>query len=110
MKAVKPVLYIALLTAALSHSVTIQAGWGDFIKQQLDTLDTGSKGDSAVKAVLSNDEVIAGLKQALEKGTEYAVKYLGKTDGFFANPSVKIPMPEKLANAPKVGHLPADIG
>jgi hypothetical protein len=101
MKAVKPVLFIMLLTAALAHSVTIHASWGDFIKQQLDTLDTGSKGDSAVKSVLSNDEVIAGLKQALEKGTEYAVNHLGKTDGFFANQSVKIPMPEKLATVEK---------
>lgn len=101
MKAVKPVLFIMLLTAALAHSVTIHASWGDYIKQQLDTLDTGSKGDSAVKSVLSNDEVIAGLKQALEKGTEYAVNHLGKTDGFFANQSVKIPMPEKLATVEK---------
>jgi hypothetical protein len=100
-KAVKQVLYIALFTGVLCHSVTTQAGWGDFIKQQLDTLDTGSATDSTVKSVLSNDEMIAGLKQALEKGTEYAVKYLGKTDGFFANPSVKIPMPEKLATVEK---------
>ena len=77
-------------------SFTAQAGWQDFLNKQLESLGGDSTGSSAVQSVLTNDEVIAGLKQALEKGTEYAVDHLGKTDGFFANQAVKIPMPEKL--------------
>ena len=78
-------------------SFSLHAGWGDFFKEQVNKWsgdeDTTSK---VVKTALSNDEVVAGLKQALEKGADYAVTYLGKEDGFFANQSVKIPMPEKL--------------
>ena len=72
------------------------AGWKDFLKEQVDAYSGGDKGSPTVASVLSNDDVVAGLKQALEKGTEYAVSALGKSDGFLANQAVKIPMPEKL--------------
>ena len=77
------------------------AAWDDFLKQQLDTFSGGGADQQAVTTALTNDEMIAGLKQALEKGAEYAVDYLGKTDGFFANQSVKIPMPEQLKTVEK---------
>jgi hypothetical protein len=37
-----------------------------------------------------------GLKQALQIGTENAVKLTGRTDGYFKNQAIKILMPEKL--------------
>lgn len=45
---------------------------------------------------LSNSDVTAGLKEALNKGTANAVSVLGKPDGFFANDRVKIPLPDSL--------------
>ena len=90
-------LLVGILLISSCFAVIAHAGWQDFINQQLDSFSGDSTTGSSVKSVLSNDEVIAGLRQALEKGSEYAVDQLGKTDGFFANQAVKIPMPEKLS-------------
>jgi hypothetical protein len=100
-KLIKSTLYLFLLISLPWIGAHAHAGWGDFLKQQLDAFGGDDASDSAAASVLTNDEVIAGLKQALEKGTEYAVNYLGKEDGFFGHPSVKIPMPEKLATVEK---------
>jgi hypothetical protein len=43
---------------------------------------------------LTNDEVIKGLREALTVGTNNATSMVSKTDGFFKNPSIKIPFPE----------------
>jgi hypothetical protein len=45
---------------------------------------------------ISNQEAIGGLKAALEKGSAVAVANLGRTDGYFGNDKVKIPLPESL--------------
>jgi len=49
------------------------------------------------KEVLKNEEIIQGLKQALEKGTEYAVSKLAVEDGFYTNDAFKIFLPEEAA-------------
>lgn len=51
---------------------------------------------------LSNQDAVAGLKAALEKGSGVAVATLGRTDGFFGNAQVKIPLPESLKTADKL--------
>ena len=48
---------------------------------------------------LTNADASAGLKKALDQGINQAVSKLGKTGGFLDNPSVKIPLPPKLAKA-----------
>jgi len=45
---------------------------------------------------ITNKEAVAGLKAALEKGSQAAVGALGRTDGFLGNARVRIPMPESL--------------
>ena len=45
---------------------------------------------------ISNTEATGGLKQALADGSAAAVAKLGVTDGFLANPKVKIPLPPAL--------------
>jgi hypothetical protein len=45
---------------------------------------------------ISNSDATAGLRAALEKGAAVAVSSLGKTDGFFGNSKVKIPLPDSL--------------
>ena len=53
-------------------------------------------------SALSNQDAVAGLKAALEKGSGTAVDVLGKTDGFFGNSAVKIPLPESLKKYEKL--------
>ena len=47
-------------------------------------------------AAISNQDAVAGLKGALEHGSSVAVDLLGRTDGFFGNGAVKIPLPDLL--------------
>ena len=53
-------------------------------------------------SALSNQDAVAGLKAALEKGTGAAVDQLGRTDGFFGNEAVKIPLPDSLKKTQKL--------
>jgi len=53
---------------------------------------------------LSNQDAASGLKAALEKGAGAAVDSLGKTDGFFGNSAVKIPLPDSLKKYEKLMH------
>jgi Protein of unknown function (DUF4197) len=46
---------------------------------------------------LSNADASAGLKKALDQGINQAVSKLGVAGGFLNNPTVKIPLPPKLA-------------
>jgi len=62
----------------------------DQILKEMDTYSrpgVGTSGDAKVGAA---------LKQALQVGTENAVKLTGKTDGYFTNKAIKILMPERL--------------
>ena len=51
---------------------------------------------------LSNQDAVSGLKAALEKGSGVAVDLLGKSDGFFGNGAVKIPLPDSLKKYEKL--------
>jgi hypothetical protein len=71
------------LCAALWPMVAV-AGLDDWIKARVDVHSTDAV------------TVSAGLKQALEQGAERAVAALGREDGFYRHPELKIPMPKKL--------------
>ena len=45
---------------------------------------------------LSTGEIVDGLKEALEIGTENAVEAVGKTGGYADNPEIKIPLPGSI--------------
>jgi hypothetical protein len=51
---------------------------------------------------ITSREASSALKAALEKGSLAAVASLGRTDGFFGNPQVKIPLPDSLQRAEKL--------
>jgi len=53
-------------------------------------------------AALSNQDAVSGLKAALERGSGVAVGALGRTDGFFGNNAVKIPLPDSLKKYEKL--------
>ena len=44
----------------------------------------------------SESMMVSGFKQALSIGTEKAVQMVSKPDGYFNNPAIKIPMPDKM--------------
>ena len=75
-----------------------EAGWADW----LDVFkDSGTQQTPAASQAMStrptDGEMIAGLKEALNKGTQYAVNNLGQEGGFLDNAKVRIPMPKSLA-------------
>ena len=70
------------------------AGLSDIVKGARDAL--GGSG------ALSNDEITAGLKEALEVGTEKAVALVSRADGYYRNPDIKIPLPESVQKVEKL--------
>jgi hypothetical protein len=63
---------------------------------------TWTAGALAQMERITSKEAATGLKAALERGSTAAVATLGRTDGFFANPRVKIPLPESMQRAEKL--------
>ncbi len=99
----KKMMLVAGAIAGVLVVSQVQAGWQDFLKEQVKQLsgDSEKSSSSSIASVLSNDDVIAGLKEALVKGADYATESLGKPNGFLANDSVRIPMPESLEKVEK---------
>jgi len=62
----------------------------------------GTHPAQASLAALTNKDAVGGLKAALEKGSGVAVDALGKTNGFFGNGAVKIPLPDSLKKYEKL--------
>jgi hypothetical protein len=60
-------------------------------------------------AALGDEKVVAGLKEALQVGTENTVKLTGKTDGYLRHEAIKILMPERLQTLEK-GLRPVGYG
>jgi len=63
---------------------------GEIWKKATETLNRSSA------AGLSNDKIIAGLKEALQVSTGKAVALTGRPDGFLKNEAIKILLPPKL--------------
>jgi hypothetical protein len=83
-----------LLAFLLLLTACTPAEWQQ-MSQVLTNINNGQQNSSA----LSLDEIGAGLKEALRVGSERVVMQLGKTDGFNADPAIRIPLPDKLAAA-----------
>ncbi|MFT3885379.1 MAG: DUF4197 domain-containing protein [Flavobacteriales bacterium] len=93
---------LLLLALAVGLSASCTAQFPKSLKDAADRVKTATG-----NAGLSNDEVIAGLKQALEKGTGSAVSLGSITDGFWKNDRIRIPFP---AEAQKVKNTLTDLG
>jgi hypothetical protein len=70
------------------------AGLSDLTKEAQKALGGSSAGPSS-------DEITAGLKEALQVGTEKAVALVSQPDGFYQNPDIKIPLPESVQKVDK---------
>ena len=71
-----------------------QAGLGDILKDASEIFTSGEG--------LSQSDIINGLKEALHIGTENAVSLTSKVDGYYKNPSIKIPLPESVKKVERV--------
>ena len=80
---------VSLSIGALSVVCFPQSPW-DHIRNRIG----GTR--SATSTPLTNDKIIAGLKEALTVSTRNAVASTGRPDGFFKNEAIKILVPEKL--------------
>ena len=58
-------------------------------------------GKSLGSTALTNQDIAAGLKEALRVGSERVVAELGRADGFAADPDIHIPLPPTLAKMQK---------
>jgi hypothetical protein len=67
---------------------------GDVLKG----LQKGIGGTSAA----SNTEIVNGLKEALQIGTENAVQTVSKLDGYYKNPKIRIPLPDSVQKTEKI--------
>ena len=79
----------ALLLAFNAAPADTASAQSDFLKKGLETL---MGGDSAGGA-LSNQDMAAGLREALRVGSERVVSRVGTTDGFNLDPEIHIPLP-----------------
>ena len=72
------------------------SGQTDWVAQGQNVLGALANAGGGSASLLSQGEIAAGLKQALEVGTGNVVSQLGRTNGFASDPSVHIPLPESL--------------
>jgi Protein of unknown function (DUF4197) len=84
-----PIMLLAFLTGAL-NAQDLKSLLG--LKTTTTTTNLGA---------LSQEQVGAGLKEALAAGVHQAVSALGKEDGFLKDLKVKIPMPDSLTKVEK---------
>lgn len=83
---------LAIVLVAMIGIVTTQADW---LQKGKDMFNTAGS-SNAVGSTLSNEDVTAGLKEALNVGTEKVVTQLGAPGGFSNDPAIRIPLPESL--------------
>ncbi|HKI62764.1 MAG TPA: DUF4197 domain-containing protein [Mariprofundaceae bacterium] len=69
---------------------------GGYFDNWLEDAGKVIQGNNTGAAGLSQADIMAGLKQALEHGTARTVRKVGHLDGFWKNSSIRIPLPEKL--------------
>jgi hypothetical protein len=83
------------ILSLFAFSGITSAGFLDFVKD-IDATKLVTPTTSKLSPSLSNEDIISGLKQALEKGTKIAVDNLGADGGFLNHADVKLPIPDSL--------------
>jgi Protein of unknown function (DUF4197) len=87
---------VLLFAIILAFSGTLSA---QGVKGLFDKVSSAVKTPSG--GSLSNDEIISGLKEALNVGTTNTSARLSRVDGYFANTAIKILMPEEAKKMEK---------
>jgi hypothetical protein len=71
------------------------------LQQVVDNLPQQTNGNNIAGGILSNADIGAGLREALDLGIEKQVSKLTQKDGFLGNKMVKILLPEELKKVDK---------
>ena len=87
---------LIFLVAALQAETGQGGGFSDILDSAKKIVGSGGGGG------LGNTDVVNGLKEALEIGTGYAVGMASKPDGYYSNPSIKIPLPGEIQKVEKL--------
>ncbi len=86
----------ALLAALV---LAVLAGCAERGGMRMGGLNEALEGILSSPSGLSQSEIASGLREALRVGTGRAVADLGRQDAFWANPRIRIPLPQPLADA-----------
>jgi hypothetical protein len=86
-------IFLALLIALLGGTASAQFN--------LDKLKKETSKIKPAKNTLSNDDIIKGLKEALNVGTNNSTASASKVNGYFRNPKITIPFPKDAAKVEK---------
>lgn len=85
---------VLIILAGVPRQANTEGSWWDTGVNILNIFSEESQGEIVQKPTYA--EIGEAFKQALRIGTENVVSQLGATDGFNADPSIHIPLPEKL--------------
>ena len=86
----KPIIAFGIITA-MSYSAFAQLNLNNSINKISKEVKASTKGNG--KTALSNEEVVKGLREALEIGSKNSSSLASKVDGFNKNDAIKIPFP-----------------
>lgn len=84
-------LSVMLFAVSMLFAQSCNAQWGKWLKKGQDVLEQNTGGSNG--GSLSNSEIVAGLKQALEIGAKNAGGKLSIANGYFGNQVLKILLP-----------------
>lgn len=85
-----------VLVAFVLASFTAGAQFKDVLKKGKEKVTGATSGSTS--SGLTNDEVVAGLKEALTNGAQKAGSSASSLDGFYKNPRIYIPWPAEAQN------------
>jgi hypothetical protein len=86
---------LSVLLICLAGNTAAAADWSGYIEKLKESVNIPAVTTPATS--LSSTEMVDGLKEALDEGTQFAVDSLGKKGGFLDNSNVRIPMPDSLS-------------
>ena len=96
MASLKTTVLSVMICFALSAVVAAPAsgGWGDFLKDVQKALG----GEESI----TEADITQGLKEALTIGAAKAIEKVSAINGYYKNPKIKIPLPERVEKVEKL--------
>jgi hypothetical protein len=111
MRKLSIIAYIVAGSGLVSLPVHAQSDLLNLGKNVLGGVTGGSTGGASNSGSgLSSDQIVRGLKEALQVGTNRTVERLGKTDGYLKDAAAHIPLPGVLAKAGPALKLAGEYG
>ncbi len=93
-------LFVTITFPAMAQSDLLKQGQ-NLLNSLGGSLGGGSSSGGVTSTLLGNQEIEAGLREALEVGFRRVVAQVGAVDGFNADPDIHIPLPDNLQTVQK---------